>query len=84
MQAKHEIQEACRIGQQLFAESASKELVEPDELLYAGLVRTPEVDMTLLDGRRATFSITAGHTNGSLLYKTDQQCFLTEERQRAK
>jgi Tfp pilus assembly protein PilE len=80
MQAKHEIQEACRIGQQLFAENASKELVEPDELLYAGLVRTPAVDMTLQDGRRASFSITAAHANGKMLYRTDQQCYLSEER----
>jgi hypothetical protein len=78
--AKHEIQEACRIGQQLFSENASKELVEPDELLYAGLVRTPDVEMTLLDGRREFFSITAGHAHGKMKYSTDRQCFLTEER----
>ncbi|HSQ77714.1 MAG TPA: DUF2628 domain-containing protein [Nitrospirota bacterium] len=79
MQAKHEIQEACRIGQKIFSEDASKELIEPDEFLYAGLVRTPDVDMTLQDGRRATFNITAGHKNGRTLYRTDAQCFLTEE-----
>ena len=84
MRAKREIQEACRIGQKIFSENASKELIEPDEFLYAGLVRTPDVEMTLLDGRRATFSITAGHKNGKTLYRTDRQCFLAEERQGAK
>ncbi len=81
MQAKREIQEACRIGQKIFSEDASKELIEPDEFLYAGLVRTPDVEMTLLDGRRATFSITAGHKHGKTLYRTDPQCFLTVEQQ---
>jgi Tfp pilus assembly major pilin PilA len=81
MQAKQEIQEACRIGQKIFSENASKEQIEPDELLYAGLVRTPDVEMTLLDGRRASFSITARHKNGKTFFRTNWQCVLAEERQ---
>jgi hypothetical protein len=82
LQAKRELQEACGIGLKLFAENPGKTELEPDEFLHAGLVRTPEVEMTLLDGRKDTFSISAKHTKGSTLYGTDRRCFLTEERQR--
>jgi len=81
LHAKRELQEACGIGLKLFAEKPGKTELEPDEFLYAGLVRTPEVEMMLLDGRKGTFSISAKHTKGVMLYRTDRKCFLTEERQ---
>ena len=77
-QAKHEIQDACRRGAAIFAEQPGKMLIEPDELLYAGLVRTPEVEMVLLDGRRESFSISAQHVKGTKKYSTNRQCILTE------
>jgi hypothetical protein len=80
LQAKRELQEACTIGLRIFAEKPEKTELEPDEFLYAGLVRTPDVEMMLLDGRKGTFSITAKHAKGNMLYGTDQKCFLTEER----
>ena len=83
LQAKRELQEACSIGLRLFAEKPGK-ILEPDEFLYAGLVRTPDVEMMLLDGRKGTFSITAKHGKGNMLYETDPQCFLTEKRQEGK
>ena len=80
-QAKHEIQDACSRGLAIFSRQPEKMLIEPDELLYEGLVRTPEVDMMLLDGRRDTFSISAKHRKGAKEYFTDQQCTLKEVRQ---
>lgn len=82
--AKEEVQEACRIGAKIFAEQPGKMAVEPDEFLYAGLVRNPDVDLMLLDGRRDTFSISAKHAKGSTLYTTDRECYLTEKRQETK
>ncbi len=83
-QAKQEIQAACAIGAKIFAEQPGKTEIEPDEFLYAGLVRTPEVEMLLLDGSREAFSISAKHKKGKMLYTTDQQCYLTEEPQPAR
>ncbi len=77
-QAKYEIQDACRRGAALFARHPEKMQIEPDELLYEGLVRTPEVEMTLLDGRRDTFSISAKHRKGTKEYFTDNQCIVSE------
>jgi Tfp pilus assembly protein PilE len=79
-QAKHEIQDACSRGTAIFARQPEKTQIEPDELLYEGLVRTPEVEMMLLDGRRDTFSISAKHKKGTREYFTDQQCSLRESR----
>ncbi len=79
MKAKQEIQDACTRGQILFSTQPEKMLIEPDDLLYAGLVRTPEVEMTLLDGRRETFSISARHMKGGKTYFTDAACALREE-----
>jgi len=80
-QAKHEIQDACSRGAAIFAQHPEKMEIEPDELLYEGLVRTPDVEMMLLDGRRDTFSISAKHKNGTKEYFTDRQCNLREKRQ---
>lgn len=81
LQAKRELQEACSIGLKLFEENPGKREIEPDEFLYAGLVRTPEVEMTLLDGRKGSLRISAKHAKGIMWYGTDPKCFLTEERQ---
>lgn len=80
-QAKHEIQDACSRGEAIFARQPEKMQIEPDELLYEGLVRTPEVDMMLLDGRRDSFSISAKHRKGTKEYFTNRQCILREEQQ---
>jgi Tfp pilus assembly major pilin PilA len=81
VKAKLQVQDACSRGQAIFAEHPEKTLVEPDDLLYAGLVRTEDVEMMLLDGRRGTFSVSGRHVKGSKLFITDRECRLTEERQ---
>jgi Tfp pilus assembly protein PilE len=79
VQAKQEIEQACSVGQTIFRTQPEKAQVVPDDLLYAGLVRTAEVDMTLLDGRRETFGISAKHVKGSKTYYTDRDCAVREE-----
>ncbi|OGW41988.1 MAG: hypothetical protein A2010_02655 [Nitrospirae bacterium GWD2_57_9] len=81
MKAKQEIQDACTRGATLFNSRPEKMEVNPDDLLYAGLVRSPEVEMMLLDGRRESFSISAKHIKGRTTYYTDPACALREERQ---
>jgi hypothetical protein len=79
LKAKQEIQQACSVGETLFKSNPEKTLIEPDDLLYAGLVRTPEVEMMLLDGRREYFSISARHVKGKKTYFTDPHCALSIE-----
>ena len=79
MQAQQEIQQACSVGQTLFRTQPDRVQVVPDDLLYAGLVRTAGVDMLLLDGRRGTFGISAKHVKGNKTYYTDRECVLREE-----
>jgi len=77
--AKHEVQDACARGARVFAEHPEKTELEPDDLLHAGLVRTPDVNLMLLDGRRASFGVSGSHTKGTKVYSTDRECRLTEE-----
>jgi len=77
--AKREVQDACARGAKVFAEHPEKTELEPDDLLHAGLVRTPEVDLMLLDGRRESFGVSGSHQKGTKLYITDRECRLTEE-----
>jgi len=80
LKAKHEIQDACARGMAFF--SARPEITEiaPEDFLDAGLIRSPDVELMLLDGRRETFSLSAKHKKGRKLYLTDKQCTLTEEK----
>jgi hypothetical protein len=80
LKAKQEIQDACSRGIALFAAKPDISEITPDDLLNAGLVRSPEVELMLLDGRRNTFGLSAKHKRGRTLYITDRNCFLTEEK----
>jgi Tfp pilus assembly protein PilE len=77
--AQQEIMQACSVGAAFFASHPEKTQVEPDDLLYNGLVRTAEVEMLLLDGRKEYFSIKARHVKGKKTYYTDAQCTLRVE-----
>jgi len=77
--AKQQIEDACTRGTALFDKQPARMLIEPDDLLYAGLERNPEVEMMLLDGRRETFSMSAHHKQGKNMYITDRQCRIAEE-----
>jgi hypothetical protein len=81
LKAKHEIQDACARGIAFFAARPEIAEIAPEDFLDAGLVRSPEVELMLLDGRRETFSLSAKHKKGGKLYLTDKQCTLTEEKQ---
>jgi len=80
LKAKHEIQDACARGIAFFADRPEITEIAPEDFLDAGLVRSPDVELMLLDGRRETFSLSAKHKKGRKLYFTDKQCTLTEER----
>ncbi|HUI44906.1 MAG TPA: zinc-ribbon domain-containing protein [Nitrospirota bacterium] len=79
LKAKHEIQDACARGIAFFAVRPEIAEIAPEDFLDAGLVRSPDVELMLLDGRRETFSLSAKHKKGRKLYLTDNQCTLTEE-----
>jgi zinc-ribbon domain len=79
LKAKREIQDACARGIALFAAKPDISEITPDDLLNAGLVRSPEVELMLIDGRKDTFGLSAKHERGSKLYITDRNCSLTEE-----
>ena len=81
LEAKKEIQEACNHAVTIFRTQPEKTMIEPDDLLNAGLARSPEVEMMLLDGRRETFSLSAKHTKGGKIYFVDRACYLREELQ---
>lgn len=77
--AKQEIQDACTRGVKIFSDQPEKMEIEPDDLLYAGLVRSPKVELMLLDGRRESFGLSARHLESKKVYITDRECRLTEE-----
>jgi len=81
VQAKREIQDACSRGLSFFAAHPERTEINPEDILDAGLVRTPEVELQLLDGRREFFGLSAKHKQGKILYTTDRNCFLSEEDQ---
>lgn len=78
-QAKHEIQDACSRGLSFFAAHPERSELDPEDLLDAGLVRSPEVELMLLDGRRSFFGLSAKHKKGNKLFTTDRECSLSEE-----
>jgi Tfp pilus assembly protein PilE len=80
LKAKHEIQDACSRAIAFFEARPEIAEIAPDDFLDSGLVRSPEVELMLLDGRRESFSLSAHHKKGSTLYLTDKQCTLTEEK----
>ncbi len=77
--AKQEILQACSVGETFFANHPERTQVEPEDLLAGGLVHTAEVEMSLLDGRKELFSISARHVKGKKTYYTDARCALREE-----
>jgi hypothetical protein len=81
VQAKHEIQEACSLGLSVFASHPERMEITPEDILDAGLARTTDVDLVLLDGRKAFFGLSAKHAKGKKLYTTDKNCALNEEEQ---
>jgi hypothetical protein len=81
VQAKHEIQDACSRGLSYFAAHPDKTEIAPEDFLDAGLVRSPDVELMLLDGRRGSFGLSAKHKKGEKIYTTDRQCSLSEDEQ---
>ncbi len=78
--AKREVQDACARGTGLFSARPELAQLEPEDLLNAGLMRSPEIEMMLLDGRRDSFSLSAKHFKGGTTYYTDRACVLREKR----
>jgi len=78
-QAKHEIQEACSLGLSVFAAHPERSEITPDDILDAGLARTPDIDLLLIDGRKSFFKLSAKHIQGKKMYTTDRNCALSEE-----
>jgi Tfp pilus assembly protein PilE len=81
--ARHQIVEACSIGTALFAHDPGKATITPEELLAAGLTRTDDVEMLLLDGTREGFSISARNIRGKKTFFTNPQCTVSEEEEPA-
>ena len=74
VKARRQLMEACRLGQAFFESHPEKAQIEPEDLLAAGLVRTADVDMMLLDGSRERFSISARLVKGKKTFLTDPAC----------
>jgi hypothetical protein len=79
MKAKQEVQDACSRCIAIFSAHPEKAAIMPDDLLNTGFSPSPDIDLMLLDGKRETFGLSAGHVQSKKVYITDQECRLREE-----
>ena len=79
VQARTEVQDACRRLADIFVKEPGLAEVTPEDLLNTGFSPSPDIEMMLLDGRRETFGLSAQHREGKKTYITDAACLVREE-----
>lgn len=81
MQAKSQVQNACYGVSAFFQRNPDRTEIDEGSLSHAGYTPLQDVELTILDPDRETFSLSARHVRGRSRYVAKSDCTVTEVRE---
>jgi Tfp pilus assembly protein PilE len=81
MQAKSHVQNACYGVSAFFQQNPDRAEIDEGSLSQAGYTPLKDVELTILDPDRETFSLSARHVRGRSRYVAKSDCTVTEVRE---
>jgi len=76
-QAYTEIQTVCETANSFLSEHPD-DIITLDDLTEMGISIPPEIEITIEDGTRQDFLVSARHKNGNKVYVADENCDIGE------
>ena len=77
--AQTEIKTSCNVAQSIFIDNPEKTITRND-LEERGFIPSPDIEFTILKGKKEFLRISSKHIKGNKIYRADKDCNITEEK----